>query len=102
MGFVLQSGIVMDANILITRTGALVEAGVEDELFALDVDGGHCFGFNATATEIWRSLETPKTFGTLCAELMISHKVDGATCLADTAALVEMLAEENLVTLTLQ
>jgi len=92
----------MDANILITRTGALVEAGVDDELFALDINGGHCFGFNATAAEIWRALETPKTLGVLCSELMISHEVDDATCLADTKALVEMLAEENLVTLTPQ
>ncbi len=92
----------MDANILITRTGTLVEAGVDNELFALDVDGGHCFGFNATATEIWRALETPMTLGALCDGLMQTRDVDRATCLADTEALVERLAEENLVTLTPQ
>lgn len=92
----------MNANILITRTGVLIEAGVEDELFALDVDGGHCFSFNATAAQIWRALETPKTIGAICSELMLTHNVDGATCLADTKALVEMFAKENLVTLTPQ
>jgi hypothetical protein len=92
----------MNANILITRTGALVEAGVDDELFALDVDGGHCFGFNTTATEIWRALETPKTLGELCDALMQTREIDRATCLSDTAALIETLAEEKLVALTPQ
>lgn len=92
----------MDANIVITRTGALVESGVDDELFALDVDGGHCFGFNATATEIWRALERPMTLGALCAALMQTRDVDPATCLADTGALIERLVEEDLVSLTPQ
>jgi hypothetical protein len=90
----------MNANILISRTGALVEAGVDDELFALDVDGGHCFSFNATAAEIWRLLETPMTFEALCAALMETREVDRSTCLADTQTLIEQLTDENLVKLT--
>lgn len=92
----------MDANILIARTGNLVEAGVDKELFALDVDGGNCFGFNSTATEIWRALETPMTLGALCDTLMQTRDVDHATCFADTEALIARLAEENLVALTPQ
>lgn len=90
----------MDPNILITRTGSLLEASFDDELFGLDVDGGHCFGFNATATEIWRTLETPMTLDALCDALMQTRDVDRATCLTETAALIETLAEDKLVTLT--
>jgi hypothetical protein len=92
----------MDAQTIITRTSALLESGMEDELFALDVDGGNCYGFNATATEIWRLLETPMTLDALCNALRQTHDIDHATCLTDTSALVEKLAEDNLVVLTLQ
>jgi hypothetical protein len=92
----------MNENVLVTRTGALVEAGADDELFALDVDGGHCFGFNATATEIWRALETPVTLAALCDLVMETREVDRETCLVDTAALIETLAAEKLVELTPQ
>jgi hypothetical protein len=92
----------MKLNTIISRTGALIESGLDDELFALDIDGGNCYGFNATATEIWRLLETPIMFEDLCAALMHTRDVDQATCFADTAAMIEMLADENLVALTPQ
>lgn len=87
---------------LITRTADLLESGVEDELFALDIDGGQCFGFNATATEIWHRLATPMTLDALCNALMETRDVDRATCLADTAELIERLAEDKLVSLSPQ
>jgi Coenzyme PQQ synthesis protein D (PqqD) len=92
----------MDANMLITRTADLLESGVDDELFALDIDGGDCFGFNATAAEIWRRLATPMTLDALCDALMATRDVDRATCLADTAALIDRLVEDRLVALSPQ
>jgi hypothetical protein len=92
----------MNSNILITRTGIFVEAGADEELFALDIDGGHCFGFNATATEIWRALETPMTLDALCDVLMQKRDVDRETCITDTAALIETLVAEKLVELSSQ
>jgi Coenzyme PQQ synthesis protein D (PqqD) len=90
----------MNENTVITRSKPLLESGIDDELFALDVEGGTCFSFNATATEIWQLLTTPKTLGALCTALEGAHDVDHATCLADTAAMIAMLHEESLVTLT--
>jgi hypothetical protein len=92
----------VDEQQLITRTGNLVEAGVDDELFVLDVDGGHCFGFNTTATEIWQALESPMTLGAVCDMLIQTRDVDRATCLTETAALINRLADEELVILTPQ
>ncbi len=87
-------------QMVITRTGTVVEAAVDDEVFVLDVNGGHCFGFNATATEIWHRLETPMTLAALCDALIQTREVDRATCLTETAALIETLADEGLVVLT--
>ncbi len=90
----------MDPNTMIERIDGLVEAEVAGELVGLDIERGSCFGFNATATRIWHLVETPRTLGSLCAALMAEHEVDRATCLADTAAVLHVLADERLVALT--
>ena len=87
----------MDEQQLIRRNGNVVEASVDDEIFVLDVEGGNCFGFNVTATEIWRALEKPITLGALCDMLMEVREVDRSTCLQDTFALLEVLARDELV-----
>ena len=40
------------------RAAQLLEADLGDELMALDVEGGTCFGFNAVATGVWRAKGT--------------------------------------------
>jgi hypothetical protein len=90
----------MDPKIMVARTAALVEAGVDDGLIALDVNGGHYFAFNTTAAEIWRALEAPKSLAHICDILAESHDVDAATVFSDVAGLLRTLADENLVTLT--
>jgi Coenzyme PQQ synthesis protein D (PqqD) len=92
----------MNRNILITRAKPLLETGVDDELFALDVDGGSCFSFNATAKEIWQMLETPMTLDSLCKRLMDIYQVDEATCVADTISMIEGLASDKLIILSPQ
>lgn len=90
----------MDPNTLIERIDALVEAEVAGELVALDIERGSCFGFNATATRLWRLLETPRTLDSLCAALMDEHEVDREICLSDTADALRVMADEQLVKLT--
>lgn len=90
----------MDGNRLVTRCGGLVEADVDGELVALHIDKGSCYGFNATATEIWTLIERPQTVDALCDTLMRRHVVDRDTCLADVSRVLETLSTEGLVTVS--
>lgn len=90
----------MDPNIMVARTAALVEAGVDDGLFALDINGGHYFAFNATATAIWRALETPKSLAQICHMVAATHDVGAEAAMPDIAELLQILADENLVKLS--
>jgi hypothetical protein len=92
----------MNDTHLISRTTTLVEAAMADELFALDIDNGHCFSFNASATAVWQSLETPRTVAELRTILMDDFAVDQATCDADLAALIDTLAGQRLISVTPQ
>ncbi|MGI4730625.1 MAG: PqqD family protein [Janthinobacterium lividum] len=90
----------MEDDTLVTQREALVEAEVDDELMGLSIDRGLCFGFNATATDLWRMIATPQTLETLCDRMIEGHEVDRATCAADLAVALHRMADQGLVTLT--
>ncbi|MDQ3144957.1 MAG: PqqD family protein [Pseudomonadota bacterium] len=79
------------------RNADLLEAGLGDELVALDAQGGQCFGFNATAASVWRLLETPASFDALRDSLREEYEVGEEECTADLQALLDDLIARGLV-----
>lgn len=90
----------MNGATLVTRQPGMIEADAAGELVGLHIERGICYGFNATATRIWQMIGTPRTVDELCAALMAEHEVGAAECRADVLALLDMLADEQLVTLS--
>ncbi len=84
------------------RAKQLLEADLGDELVALDVEGGDCFGFNAVAAEIWRLLESPCDFDTLHRALMDRYEVEGEQCAAELRSCLADLEKGGLVRLTVE
>jgi len=82
---------------LFERSRKLMEADLGDELLALDVEGGQCFGFNDVATAVWKLLEQPRSFAELRDVLLADYDVSSAQCSADLAELLDSLGERGLV-----
>jgi hypothetical protein len=79
------------------RAVELLEADVSDELVALDPTKGNCFGLNAVAKDVWRKLETPKSFDDLRSELLAEYDVGEEQCTEELKALLFDLAEQGLI-----
>ncbi|URD61686.1 PqqD family protein [Sphingomonas sp. KRR8] len=79
------------------RDRELLEAELGDELVALDVDEGLCFGFNDVATAIWRLLREPRTLAGLVEQLTDDYEVAPDECRSDTLAALEILQKHRLV-----
>src|SRR5687767_1291004 len=86
-----------DSQTLVRRLDGLIEAGVDDEILALHVDQGTCYGFNATAARVWSSLRQPKRIAELQAELLAEFDVDAETCERELLDVIGVLADQNLV-----
>ena len=82
---------------LYERATNLLEADLGDELMALDVDGGTCFGFNPVATGIWRRLTNPKSFDEIEEALLAEYDVDRSQCRAELHELLNDLVQKGLV-----
>ena len=79
------------------RTADLLEAEIGEELVALDVAAGTCFGFNEVATAVWRQLEQPKSFDDLKLALLAAYDVDSQQCAVELQQLLQELIEKGLV-----
>ena len=79
------------------RATQLLEADLGNELMALDAEGGNCFGFNAVATDVWRQLASPKSFGEIHGTLLAEYEVDAEQCRAELRELLDDLVEKGLV-----
>ncbi len=79
------------------RAKQLLEAELGDELVALDTDGGHCFGFNSVAADIWRLLDRPRDRETLHRALMDKYDVDAAQCATDLKSCLADLEAKGLI-----
>jgi hypothetical protein len=75
----------------------LKEAALGDEIVALDVDGGTCFGFNTVASSVWRALAEPRSFEALRDGLIEEYEVGRDQCEAELATLLTDLAARGLI-----
>lgn len=79
------------------RAKVLLEAELGDEIVALDVEGGHCFGFNSVAADIWRLLERPLQFEALHQALTELYDVDSDECSAELRSCLDDLQTKGLI-----
>jgi hypothetical protein len=79
------------------RAMDLMEADVGDELVALDVEQGTCFGFNLVAASVWRSLSSPKTFDQLRDDLLAEYEVSVEQCTSELKELLDDLTAKGLI-----
>jgi hypothetical protein len=89
----------MSDELLVSRRDGLVEAEVDGEIVALHVDNGTCYGFNQTATAIWKLLEQPRRTSEICDALAGEFDVDREQCERDVLALLRDLEGDGLIDL---
>jgi hypothetical protein len=84
-------------DLIYERAASLLEADLGDELMALDVEGGTCFGFNPVATGVWRHLASPKSFDELKEALLAEYDVSSEQCSQELRELLDDLVEKGLI-----
>ena len=79
------------------RSVQLMEADLGDELVALDVARGQCFGFNSVANSVWKLLAEPRSFDDLRSRLMEEYDVGEQECSEELRTLLTDLTEKGLI-----
>lgn len=76
----------------------MFESDADGEIVALCPDTSNCFGFNNSASELWRLLKTPQTLGDLVGHLTARFDVGADACARDVSIALLWLESEGLVT----
>src|SRR5689334_19759138 len=81
----------------VVRSCECLEAEIENEIVALNVENSTCYGLNASGSTIWRQIKTPTQIANLCAQLVTEYKVEGQVCERQVLDLLEELRAEGLI-----
>jgi hypothetical protein len=84
------------ATVVACRDG-FVEAQIDDEIVALSIERGACYGMNRVGTHIWNLLAKPIRISDLCARLVAAYSVDPDVCERQVLDLLEELRAEGLI-----
>lgn len=82
---------------LYRRRVELLEAELANELVALDVEAGECFGFNEVATSVWRMLATPMRRSEIEEALLGEYEVDREQCRTELGQLLDDMIAKRLI-----
>jgi len=82
---------------VVARRDGFIETAIDDEIVALSIERGTCYGMNRVASRIWNLLAKPIRIDDLCAALVAAHKVDRDVCERQVLELLEELRAEGLI-----
>ena len=82
---------------VVARSNGFIEAAIDNEVVALNIEQGSCYGLNQVGSRIWGLLEKPVCIGDLCATLVTEYKVDTNVCKQQVLDLLEELHDEGMI-----
>jgi len=85
------------SDTVVARRDGLVEAEIDDEILALSIEQGVCYGMNRVGSRIWKLLAKPIRICDLCATLLAAYRVDPDACERQVLDLLEELRSEGLI-----
>lgn len=81
----------------VDRGNGFVDAEIDNEVVALSIEKGTCYGLNETGTLIWKLLATPIRVSDICKSLLAEYKVGPDECERDVRDLLANLLADDLI-----
>jgi hypothetical protein len=85
---------------VISRSPSVLAAEVGSEIVMMSIEQGRYFGLDDIGSDIWKRIEPPCSFAALIDGLAADYEADRATIAADVQALLDRMAEQDVVRLT--
>lgn len=83
-------------SVVAWRDGIL-HAEVDQEVVALCVDTGMCYGLNGVGSRVWALLATPVQVGDVCKTLASEYDVDPGQCEREVIDLLKEALAEGMI-----
>jgi|tagenome__1003787_1003787.scaffolds.fasta_scaffold20978312_4 hypothetical protein len=82
---------------LYRRSERVLFSSIGDDIVALHVENGQCYGMESVTVAVWNLLAEPTDIPTICSRLHEIYDVEPDICRADVERLVSQFRTEGLV-----
>ena len=82
---------------LFRRSAEALHSNVGEDVVALNVQSGHCYGMHDVTVAVWNLLAEPVSVDSLCEQLMAMYDVEPDVCRQDVERLVREFRSEGLI-----
>lgn len=89
--------VTIDSSTEVVAADDCLSTTLDGESVILHVEAGEYYGFNEVATDVWESLQEPKTVREVCDDVVEAYDVDYERCRDDVDDLLVDLVERDLV-----
>lgn len=79
------------------RSQEAIFSEVGEDIVALNVERGNCYGMEQVTASVWQLLSSPQTLDQICARLVEIYDVDPQTCQTEVQTLIDDLEAEGLI-----
>lgn len=87
----------LTSETLIARNTGILANEIGAETVMMSIEQGKYYGTNKTGSYIWKVLETPMTFGALCARLAADFSISEEKCAQEVKPFIEEMQKENII-----
>ena len=84
-------------NTLYQRRSSILFGDIGEDVVALSLERGLCYGMENVTAAVWTLLAEPRSLDDLCSTLMDQYDVTEEQCRGDVASLLSEMIEEGLV-----
>ena len=92
----LQNLPLQSASKVVACRDTVIDANIDDEIVALSMERGTCYGMNRVGSRIWTLLAKPIRICDLCAVLLAEYRVDPEVCEREVLDLLEEFRARRL------
>ena len=79
------------------RSSHALFSSIGDDIVALHVHNGQCYGMEDVTARVWNMLGEPSDISGICDRLLEIYEVEPATCRSEVEHLIKQLETEGLV-----
>jgi hypothetical protein len=87
----------LSSSTAVVRSDGVIDAEIDNEIVALNIEKGTCYGLNRVGSRIWSLLGAPIRISELCAALLTEYKLEPSVCERQVLDLLEELRAEGLI-----
>jgi hypothetical protein len=88
----------LSISTFVVRSNTFIDAEIDDEIIALNIKRGICYGLNRVRSRIWKLLAAPMQISELREILVHEYNVDLSVCEPQIIDFLEELRSEGLLT----